>query len=84
MSSKPLEVRVPITELPMLVEKKSKQTDLKDTPEPMSLPINNLSYSRVHIYQDESWLFSGVHQCRDLITGYCMGSRTKSVFQLFS
>ena len=25
-----------------LVEKKSKQTDLNDTPEPMSLPINDL------------------------------------------
>ena len=34
---------VPITELPTLVEKKSKQTDLNDTPEPMSLPINDLS-----------------------------------------
>ena len=44
MSSKPLEVRVPITELPTLVEKKSKQTDLNDTPEPMLLPINDLSY----------------------------------------
>ena len=41
MSSKPLEVRVPITELPTLVEKKSKQTDLKDTPKLMSLPIND-------------------------------------------
>ena len=39
-----LEVRVPITEQPMLVDKKSKQTDLNDTPEPMSLPINDLSY----------------------------------------
>ena len=44
MSSKPLEVRVLITELPTLVEKKSKQTDLNDTPEPMSLLINDLSY----------------------------------------
>ena len=43
MSSKPLEVQVLITELPTLVEKKSKQTDLNDTPEPMSLPINDLS-----------------------------------------
>ena len=39
MSLKPLEVQVPITELP---QKKSKQTDLNDTPEPMSLPINDL------------------------------------------
>ena len=38
MSSKPLEVRVLITELPTLVEKESEQTDLNDTPEPMSLP----------------------------------------------
>ena len=37
-----LEVRVPITELATLVEKKSKQTDLNDTPELMSLPINDL------------------------------------------
>ena len=42
MTLKPLEVRVPITELPTLVEKKSKQMDLNDTPEPMSLPINEL------------------------------------------
>ena len=34
MSSKPLEVWVPITDLPTLVEKKkSKQTDLNGTPE---------------------------------------------------
>ena len=32
-----------ILELPTLVEKKSKQTDLNDTPEPMSLPINDVS-----------------------------------------
>jgi len=49
MSSKPLEVRVPITELPMLVEKKSKQTDLNVTPKPMSLPINDLSYVKGQI-----------------------------------
>ena len=42
MSSEPLEVWVPITKLPTLVEKKSKQMDLNDTPEPMSLPINDL------------------------------------------
>ena len=47
MSSKPLEVQVPITELPMLVEKKSKQTDLSDTPEQMSLPINDPPYVRI-------------------------------------
>ena len=39
MTSKPLEVRVPITELPTLVEKKSKQTYLNNKPEQMSLPI---------------------------------------------
>ena len=44
MSFKPLEVRVPITELPTLVEKKSKQTDLNGTPEPMSLPNNDLTF----------------------------------------
>ena len=44
MSLKPLEVRVPITELATLVEKKLKQADLNDTPEPMSLPINDLPY----------------------------------------
>ena len=43
MSSKLLEVRFPITELPKLVEKKSKQTDLNDTPEPIALPIYDLS-----------------------------------------
>ena len=50
MSSKPLEVWVPITELLTLVEKKSKQTDLNGTPEPMSLPINDLSYTFFHIW----------------------------------
>ena len=52
MTTKPLEVRVPITELPMQVEKKSKQTDLNDTPKPMSLPINDLSYTRVVNLED--------------------------------
>ena len=45
MISEPLEVRVwpfSITEMPTQVEKKSEQTDLKDTPEQMSLPINDL------------------------------------------
>ena len=51
MSLKPLEVRVPITELPTLVEKKSKQTDLNNTPEPMSLPINDISYSNLRFDQ---------------------------------
>ena len=46
MSSKPLVVWVPITELPTLVEKKSKLTDLNDTPKPMLLPINDVSYHR--------------------------------------
>ena len=41
MSLKPLEVRVPITELPTL-EEKSKQMDLNDKPEQMPLPINDL------------------------------------------
>ena len=31
-----------ITELPMLVQQKSKQTALNNKPEPMSLPINDL------------------------------------------
>ena len=44
MLSKPLEVRVLITELPTLVEKESKQTELNDIPEPISLPINDLPY----------------------------------------
>ena len=46
MSSKLLEVWVSITELPTLVEKKSKLTDLNDTPKPMLLPINDVSYHR--------------------------------------
>jgi hypothetical protein len=37
MSSKSLEVRGQITETPTLVDKKSKQTDLNDTPEPMDV-----------------------------------------------
>ena len=44
MTSKLAVLRVPITELPMLVERKSKQTALNDKPELMSLPINYLSY----------------------------------------
>ena len=44
MSLKQVEVQVSITKLPMLVEKKSKQMDLNNTPELMSLPINDLSY----------------------------------------
>ena len=43
MTLKPVVLRVPITELPRLVERKSKQTALNDRPEPMSLPINDLS-----------------------------------------
>ena len=34
-------VRVLITELPTLVEQKSKQMDIDDRSEPMSSPINN-------------------------------------------
>ena len=44
MTSKLVVLRVPITELPILVEQKSKQTALNDKPELMSLPINYLSY----------------------------------------
>ena len=39
MSSKPLKVRVSINELPILVEKKSKQTDLNDTPNRCHYPL---------------------------------------------
>ena len=39
MTLKPVVLRVPITELPTVVERKSKQTALNDRPEPMSLPI---------------------------------------------
>ena len=46
MSSKPLVVWVPITELPTLVEKKSKLTDLNDKSKPMLLPNNDISYHR--------------------------------------
>ena len=44
MTSKPVVLRVLITELPTLVERKSKQTALNDKPEPVSLPINDLCY----------------------------------------
>ena len=46
MSSKQVVLRVPITELPMLVEGKSKQTALNDKPKLMSLPITDLSYPK--------------------------------------
>ena len=45
MTSKPVVLQVPITELPTLVEEKSKQTALNDKPEPISLPI---SYFKQH------------------------------------
>ena len=45
MTSKQVVLRVPITELTTLVERKSKQTALNNRPEPMSLPINDLSSS---------------------------------------
>ena len=41
-SDKDLTVRIPITELPTF-EKKSKQTDLNDTTEQLSFPINYLT-----------------------------------------
>ena len=44
MTSKPVVILVLVTELPMLVKRKSKQTALNDKPELMSLPINYLSY----------------------------------------
>ena len=47
MISKLVVLQVRITELPMLVEQKSKQTALNDKPEWMSLPINDLSYLEV-------------------------------------
>ena len=40
MTSKPVELRVPITELLMLVDQKSKQTDINNRPKPMSSPTN--------------------------------------------
>ena len=42
MTLEPVALRILITELPMLVEQKSKQTALNNRPEPMSLPINDL------------------------------------------
>ena len=51
MTSEQLEVRVLITELPTSVEKKSKQTDLNDTPEPMLLPINDHKVLQGHLNQ---------------------------------
>ena len=40
MKSKPVVLRVQITELPMLVERNTKQTALSNKPEPMSLQLN--------------------------------------------
>ena len=54
MTSKPVVLRVPITELPTLVEQKSKQTALSDRPVPMSLPINDIPYSQVSIILPEA------------------------------
>ena len=55
MSLKPLEVRVQIIELPALVEKKSKEMDLNDIPEPMSLPIILMTY--LSNFQSNAGLF---------------------------
>ena len=52
MTSKPVVIWVPITKLPMLVERKSKQTALNNKPKPMSLPINDLSYCK---YENKNW-----------------------------
>ena len=43
MTSKLIVLRGPITELPMRVDQNSKQMALNNKPEPMSLPINDLS-----------------------------------------
>ena len=48
MTSKPIVLWVPITELPTLVERKSKQKALNDKHEPMSLPINDLSQLKLY------------------------------------
>ena len=47
MTSKPVVLRVPITELPMRVDQNSKQTALNAKLEPISLPINNLSWGNM-------------------------------------
>ena len=48
MTSKPVVLLVPITELLTLVERKSKQMVLNYKPEPMALPNNDLSLSKSH------------------------------------
>ena len=48
MTLKPVVLWVPITELPTLVERESKQTALNDRPKLMSLPIYDLSYQGQH------------------------------------
>ena len=55
MSWKPLEVWVPINELPTAVEKKSKQMDLNNTPKPMSLSIDDLPQ---YIYENSNQRFA--------------------------
>ena len=47
MTLKPVVLRVQITELPTLVERKSKQTALNNKPEQMSLPINDISQTKM-------------------------------------
>ena len=44
MTSKPVVLQFQITELPTLVEQKSKQRGVNEKPELMFLPINDLSY----------------------------------------
>ena len=41
LTSKPVEVRFLITDLPTLVERKLKQTDIDDRPEPLSSPSHS-------------------------------------------
>ena len=57
MTSKPVEVRVPITELHYVGWAKSKQMAIDDRPEPMSSLINNPAKVKYEILIDELTFF---------------------------
>ena len=60
MTSKPVVLRFLITELPTLVEQKSKQVSLNDKPKPMSLP--GTSWIKPNIYRFNRWRWQHVSE----------------------
>ena len=68
MTSKPVVLPVSITELRTLVEQKSIQTALNNKSEPMSLPINNISFWCTHVH----FLYPRNQQCAIIYAFLCL------------